>query len=165
MQVRDPGGYQIRAAVLDKATAKVGSGSQFVEVSRVGVRRLAVSSVVMKGESATAQAEPTVRIFRPGSQAVYAYEIYAGVKRGDDLFTSCALLRDGRAVYVSPATPVRLDDGAGDAQTLRVIPIGGTLSLARDLPVGRYSLQVTVAAQHGAHPHLRASQWVDFELR
>jgi hypothetical protein len=88
MLVRDPGGYQIRAAVLDKATGKTGSGSQFVEVPRVGKGRLALSSVLMKGQTddaaaalITARAEPTIRIFRPGSQAVYAYEIYVGVAR------------------------------------------------------------------------------------
>ena len=43
----------------------------------------------------------------PGGQAVYAYEIYDGLKDDDpNLQMAAAVIRDGKVVYQSPFTPV-----------------------------------------------------------
>jgi hypothetical protein len=82
------------AAVRDVNTKAVGSASQYVEVPRVGSGRLALSGVLLQGlvaaDAASAAApeglddavliEPQVRILEPGTEAVYAYEIYDGLK-------------------------------------------------------------------------------------
>jgi VWFA-related protein len=45
--IKEPGGYQIRAAVQDDRSAQIGTSAQFVEVPKVGKGRVALSSVVM----------------------------------------------------------------------------------------------------------------------
>ena len=182
MSVKKPGAYQVRAAVQDVATTRVGSASQFLEVPEVGKGRLALSGILLqaKGGEATAAetaaselqltetvatepdvlGRPTLRIFRPGSEVVYAYEVYDGLgeKAAQALDMSTALIRDGRVVYQSPAEPVR----ARQAETpVRVIPIAGLLTVGNDVPPGPYTLEVSV----GAGSKRRATQWVDLEVR
>jgi VWFA-related protein len=180
MPVKRPGGYQVRLAVRDLASGAIGSASQFLEVPEVGRGRLAVSGVLVTahreggglaavdhaGEAAAERevvtrvlGEPAVRVFEPGSEVVYAYEIYDGLRGAatERIQMSTSLLRDGRVLYESPWTPVRAR--AAEAGP-RVIPIAGRLSLGHDVPPGPYTLQVNVSAD-GRH----AAQWVDLEVR
>ena len=98
--IKEAGGYQIRAAVQDDRSKAIGTSAQFVEVPKVGKDRVALSGVVMMDvESAPAQAgsprrghdamrtdviadgvlgEPAIKIFKPGSQVAYTFEIYDG---------------------------------------------------------------------------------------
>ena len=117
----------MRAAVEDLTSKTVGSASQFLEVPEVGRGRLALSGVLLKGvaESETPQThvepnpdaptglvdgvllEPEVRVLSPGVNAVYAYEIYDGLKDDNpELQMAAAVIRDGKVVYQSPFTPV-----------------------------------------------------------
>jgi len=174
-----PGAYQIRAAVRDTATNRVGSSSQFLEVPAVGRGKLAVSGVLLQGfdpepsedasaagmainsVSADALRQATVRILPPGSKAVYAYEIYDGLRAGSDLETSTTLIRNGAPIYSSQPTPVQhADAGKG----IRIVKVGGSLDLGTDAPDGTYSLRVDVARTRNGKRERRASQWVDFEV-
>jgi len=107
--------------------------------------------------------EPEVRILSPGVNAVYAYEIFDGLKDKDsDLQMATAVIRDGTVVYRSAFTPVTTNvksDG-----TMRVIPIVGTLSLGTDMPAGSYVLQVIVQRREKKKIDER-TQSVDFEIR
>ena len=181
MAVNEPGAYQVRTAVQDLSTSIVGSASQFLEVPEVGKGRLALSGVLLQAKSSSTSAaqaaasdlestgteatddvlgRPTLRIFRPGSDVVYAYEVYDGLdeQAAQRLEMSTSLLRDGRVVYQGPAEPVR----ARKAESrVRVIPIAGLLSLGDDVPPGAYTLQVAV----GSGNKRRAVQWADLEVR
>jgi hypothetical protein len=183
--MKTPGGYQVRAAVRDERSSAIGSGSQFFEIPDVGKKKVALSGVVMQGTAASKEAavagdsaepslapvtiedgvfsEPGIRIFRPGSDAVYTCEIYDGV--GDastNLSTFATLLRDGRTVYQSQASPVTSRQKPG---AMRVVPVAGKLSLGRNMPRGAYTLRVTVSQARGGKVERQASQWVDFEVR
>jgi len=177
--VDKPGPYQVRAAVLDLATGRAGSGSQFLEVPEVGKGKLALSGVLLKGVAAAGVEPdalsvassslssdtllgPTIRILHPGAKAVYAYEIYDGLGDAAGLEMSTTLIRNGKAVYQSPAAPVNAPQAA---EKVRVISIGGSLDLGNDMPSGPYSLQVNVLRQHNGSVDYRASQGVDFEVR
>jgi VWFA-related protein len=180
VSLKAEGGYQIRAAVRDTSTGAVGSSSQFVLVPKVGLGQLAISSVLMQGEmpasamakadeatgiSAETRQQPAVRIFSPASQVTYAYEIYAGLKAEESLLTSVTLLHDGDPVYSSPAQPIAANAGAPRGKGVQVIPIGGTLSLGRDLPPGAYALRVNVIRDRPKAKTRSVAQWVDFEVR
>ena len=92
--------------------------------------------------------EPAIKIFKPGTEVVYAFEIYDGRgKRKDGFSTRVTLIRDGKAFYTTPPAPV----GAApkDAKPVGSVPVGGKLSLGRGLPRGTYTLQVSVAPQSG----------------
>jgi VWFA-related protein len=177
LPMKEPGGYQIRAAVLDARSKAVGSSAQFVEVPKVGKGQLALSGVVMMdvasaaaGAATTVAAdalsdgvlgEPAVKIFRPGAEVAYTCEIYDGSKGASDGFaTTATLLRDGRPFFSSP--PAAVKSKAADAE-VRSVPVGGRLSLGEKLPRGSYTLQVSVAPGGARRPH--ATQWVEFEVR
>jgi VWFA-related protein len=184
--INEPGGYQIRAAVQDDRSRAIGTSAQFVEVPKVGKDHVALSGVVMMevaaagtaapGETPAATAmrtdviadgvlgEPAIKIFKPGSEVAYTFEIYDGRgKRKDGFSTRATLIRDGKAFYTTNPAPV----GAApkDAVPVGAVPVGGTLSLGRGLPRGNYTLQVSVAPQSGKGRDRHASQWVDFEVR
>jgi VWFA-related protein len=185
LPIREAGGYQIRAAVQDDRSKAIGSSAQFVEVPKVGKDQVALSGVVMMDVASAAAAtgaaaaaaglrtdaiadgvlgEPAIKIFRPGSEVAYTFEIYDGRgKRTDGFATQATLLRDGKPFYTTPPAPV----GAApkDAKPIGAVPVGGTLSLGRGLPRGTYTLQVSVAPQSGKGRGRQASQWVDFEVR
>ena len=185
LAIKEPGGYQVRAAVQDMHSKAVGTGAQFVEVPDVGKDRVALSGVVMMDvaslDPATATArtattlatdaigdgvlgEPAIKIFRPGSEVVYTCEIYDGRKKRTEGFaTQATLIRDGREVFTTPPSPVAA--GAKDAKPVGSVAVGGKLSLGRRLPPGTYTLQVSVGPRTGGRRSAQATQWVDFEVR
>src|SRR5205085_5904727 len=91
--VKNPGAYQLRVAVRDASTEKLGSASQFIEVPDLKKDRLALSGIVMQAaESAApggatnaaegAQKEPdpqgsaALRRFHAGDRVDYFFNIY-----------------------------------------------------------------------------------------
>jgi VWFA-related protein len=188
VSIAAPGGYQVRAAVQDVHSKAIGTSSQFVDVPRVGKGLVALSGVVMMdvgalrrhngddgdGDAPTLLAadaigdgvlgEPAIKIFKPGTQVVYACEVYDGRgKREEGFSTRATLLRDGKAIYTSPAAPIGGADKA--AKPVGSVPVGGTVQLGRKLPPGTYTLQVSVSPRAGRDRNRQASQWVDFEVR
>ncbi len=151
--VDKPGAYQIRAAVRDLDSGRLGSGSQFLEVPRVGKGKLALSGVLLKGFAAEttdtakdgtievssgladdALLAPTVRILKPGTKAIYAYEIYNGLGDEANLQMSTTLLRNGKAVYHSPGSASEC--AASLTRRSASSSIGGSLDLGADMPSG-----------------------------
>jgi VWFA-related protein len=182
-RIKEPGAYQMRAAVRDANTTLVGSASQYIEVPKVGRGRLALSGVLLKGVADVVDAstppivneaapagladavllEPQVRVLEPGTEAVYAYEIYDGLKPADadSLQMGTTLLRDGRVVYQSPFSAVR--PPARQGGKVRAIPIAGKLALGADMPAGAYTLEVIVRGKNRGK--LERRQWLDFEVQ
>jgi VWFA-related protein len=177
---KEPGPYQMRAAVEDLSSKRVGSAAQFLEVPEVGSGTLALSGVILKGVTdSTSQSggtpkseapaglvdgvllEPEVRVLSPGDNAVYAFEIYDGLK-GDnpDLQMATAVIRDGKAVYQSPFTPVVASPKSG--ARMRAIPVAATLTLAPDMVPGPYTLEVTIRGADAKK--VERKQWLDFEV-
>ena len=72
------------------------------------------------------------------------------------------MLRDGQPIFTSPPAPVEAGTRAESAT--QAIPVGGRLSLGRQLSPGAYTLQVSVAPA-GAPGRARATQWAEFEVR
>jgi hypothetical protein len=107
--------------------------------------------------------EPQVRVLEPGTEAVYAYEIYDGLKpaEGESLQMATTLLRDGRVVYQSAFSAVTPPSRQGGR--VRAIPIAGKLALGADMPAGAYTLGVVVRGKDRAK--LERRQWLDFEVR
>ena len=183
MKVKDSGAYQLRAAVRDVHTQLTGSASQFLDVPEVGKGKLALSGVLLKGfteaeagsDESTAPVvapdglaeavllEPEVRVLQPGTEAVYAYEIYDGLdpKKASDLQMGTALLREGQVVYQSPFSPVAA--APRGQKKLRAIPVAGKLALGTDMPAGTYTLEVIVRGKDAKK--LERRQWLDFEVR
>jgi VWFA-related protein len=181
--VKKPGAYQLRVAVRDTTTEKIGSASQFIEVPDIGKKRLTLSGIVVQGmdsakpasvgaeqaasatEGATdSQSSPSQRVLRPGMRLQYGFAIYnARIDRASgqpQLEAQVRLLRNGQAVYTSKAAPVRSDAQAD----WREILVGGSLDLGAHFEPGEYLLQVIVTDRQADDKHSMATQWVDFEV-
>jgi VWFA-related protein len=158
MPVDRPGGYQVRAAVLDTASGRVGSASQFVEVPKVE-GRLVLSGIAVSGDADEQAADPdttaAVRRFPPGAMVTYACFAY---NAGSGLEVRPTVYRDTTAVYEPAAMPLD-PTGQRDPHRLAVM---GRLHLPAGLEPGAYSLEVAVRETGGKRRAAR--QWIEFEI-
>lgn len=160
--LKDPGAYQVRVAVRRVDGKGLGSASQFLEVPRVGKRRLAMSSVVL-GPRVDEAGGGTVLprgVFDRGQPIAYAYEIYDGIsaKAGEPLTTRLTIVRDGRPIAEGADQAVARPPGKGDVRTIPIAGVANTTGLSP----GRYALQVTVS---DARCRCATSQAAEFEFR
>jgi hypothetical protein len=155
------GGYQIRAAVLDERSQAIGASAQFVEVPRVGQKRVALSGIVLAepGGGGT----PLTTTFAPGSRVEYRGTLYDGQRLGGGFSVSATVLRDGTLVHAIP--PAALAGAPPDAPAVAPIPFRGTLALGDDFAPGLYTLQVTIEPEINGKKSRPVRQWVDFEVR
>ena len=177
--IRKPGAYQVRTAVRDEASDRVGSANQFIEVPDLKKDRLALSGVILtgaseaqtverkEGEEAKAAAgsvtSPAVRVLADGSSIRYAFLIFnAKVDKTNrpQVETQVRLFKDGKAVYSGPVRPY--SPGA-QYQAKRLAAIG-TMRLGPGLAPGQYVLQVVVRDKLAKEKYRVATQWIDFEV-
>jgi VWFA-related protein len=146
-----PGLYQLRAAVRDEKTGKVGSATQWIEVPDLSKKQLTLSSLLLraskKNEAAPASAEPQFSVdhhFNRGSQLNFLMFIYNATRTAPagpspDVTAQVEVLHNGAAVV---STPVRKLNMEGMADLAR-IPYGGQFPLEA-LQAGRYELKITI---------------------
>lgn len=183
--VRQPGAYQLRFAVRDAATERIGSASEFVEVPEVDKgTRLAVSGLVAagyepppppagasgaqpsteEGYEPNPELSPAVRRFRRGTRMDFGYVIYNA--RSDKstgkpkLMTQVRLFRDGKQVFASDAEAF----DPGTQIDLKRLTATGRLRLGGDLTPGEYLLQVIVTDALAPEREGTVTQWTDFEI-
>jgi VWFA-related protein len=177
--IAKPGAYQLRMAVRDASTEKVGSANQFIEAPDLSGGRLALSGLVLSGEDSPQsardgavsveakydpQSSPAVRRLKRGTELFYNFAVYnARVDKGTAkprLTFQARLFRDGREVYAGRQMPV----AAGAQSDAKHVLTGGRMSLGPKAALGEYVLQVVVTdAPEGERPRT-ASQWIDFEI-
>ncbi len=184
LPVKKPGAYQLRIAVRDAASERVGSANQFVEVPDLTKGRLTLSGMSVTAEppgmrKAAAAAPPpaqaegaaedvethgtaALRIFRPGTSLIYALQIFnakldpAGHPQ---IETYMRVFRDGKRIYSTKPEPVP----AGQKDLKRLLT-AGRLELSPAAVSGDYVLQVVVTDTLADPKRRTASQWIDFEL-
>jgi VWFA-related protein len=175
---KQPGAYQLRVAVRDTASARLGSAAQLVEVPALAANRIALSGITLSTESepsksasdsaqggetgvATNMANLAMRRFRSSSNLYYGYVVYVGGSRkpteAPALLAEVKLFREGTLVYGGAAKAI---DTAGQTDFERISAAGG-LRL-NSLAPGAYVLQVTVKDQAGTRGD--TTQLIDFEV-
>jgi VWFA-related protein len=172
--VKNPGAYQLRVAVRDASTEKLGSASQFIEVPDLKKDRLALSGIIMQSGGAAASAEgvgsesdpqgnPAVRRFHVGQEISYFYNIYNA--RADKatgrphVQTQMRMFRDREQVYEGALT----DFDTARQTDLANLHAGMRVRLSALQP-GEYVLQVTVTDLNAPEKRRAATQWIDFEV-
>jgi hypothetical protein len=181
--VKRAGAYQMRVAVRDAATNRLGSAGQFIEVPDLTSGRLSLSSIVVSSidpklarvaqpGAAGGQGEDqyeqqigaAVRRLHYGMLLDYGYMIYNAqldkVKKQPQLRTQIRLLRDGQQVF---AGNVNSFDPSGQTDMRRLM-VGGRFQIGEVLPPGDYVLQVIVTDQLAKEKYRTATQWIDFEV-
>lgn len=170
MPLKQGGPYQVRVAVRDAGSGKVGAATQYVEVPELEKKRLALSGIVLSGAPAAAGAGegdprlgPAVRVLPRGTLLDYRYHIYnaqADAAGRPQVQTQMRLFRDGRQVFGGRVLPL----DATEQKDLKRLAAGGRLRLGPELTPGAYLLQVTVTDALAPEKHRVATQWIDFEI-
>ena len=170
--LKRPGPYQLRIALRDGGSNRIGSASQFIDVPDVKKKRLTLSGLIIEGltQSSEKAADNTVdsddpsatvalRMFRPGIDTRYFCEVYNAARGRDgrtDLESETRLYREGVEVFRSSprAVPVGADPKAP-------IIAGGILQMRSSMPTGSYVFEIVVSDKLAKK---RATQTIDFEV-
>jgi hypothetical protein len=190
LPIKKPGAYQLRAAVRDHSSKKLGAANQFIEVPDMKKSPLALSGIIMRRthtsptaavEAANAsdrgvsnsegrieetdpQANAVVRRFRRGQVIEYGYLIYNApldkASRRPMIETQMRLYRDGQRVFEGRLAAMNT---AMQPDLARLVA-GGTLRLGNELAPGDYDLQVIIRDLANRDKPRLATQWIDFEI-
>ena len=177
--VKKAGPYQMRVVLRDDATQQLGSATQFIDIPDVSKDRLQLSGIMLGADQPQTQSPavsaegalaaddpdstPAVRIFKPGTTIVYAYQILnarSGSDKTPQLEGQVRLFRDGRQVYASMPSNVIADKQENPKRLLSA----GRMQLTQ-IPPGQYVLQVLIADKLRNEKDRTAAQSIDFEIR
>lgn len=176
--VQNPGAYQMRVAVRDAGSGKMGSANQFVEVPNLKRRRLALSGILLKqlepeetpaglGKDSSpaldAKGNEAIRIFKPGEKVGWFYQIFnakSGADQHASLNVQVRLFRDGLQVIESEPAVARLPQNSAAGY----LSASGHMLIGPKLTPGDYALQLVVTDNLARKKHASASQWIDFAV-
>lgn len=162
MPAKKPGSYQVRIAVRDRTSAKIGSAGQFIEVPDLDNKQLAVSGLVLRSAAAattpaTVMATPPGRRFPLNSDLYFAFFIY---NASPNLVLQTKLFRDGKVVKMVAEQPIDVLNKDALGRNL----ITNVMRLTPDLEPGNYYLQVVIIGKATKDKRSAVTQWVDFEV-
>jgi VWFA-related protein len=193
LPVKKPGAFQLRIAVRDTGSGRVGSANQYIEVPDVkkerltlsgiylaereeagGVRASAVAGAAERAPGADAggegkldgsepQSGPAVRRFHPGGLIEYGYEVYNA--RLDKATRRPQLQSQVRLFRDNQlAFAGKVVNLNGKVDARRLVAFG-RLRLGANLTPGEYVLQVVVTDTLANEKNRVTAQWIDFEIR
>jgi VWFA-related protein len=180
--IKKPGAYQLRVALRDQASARVGSSSQFVEVPDIKKRRLEISGILLSaaprvttspelegaipndpGNSDPANSA-ALRQFHPGETVRYGFVIYnphVDQATGQpQLQTQIRIFRDGQPVFTGKVQRFNLNN----PPDINRLAAASSIRLGGDMSPGEYVFQVIVHDLLAGDKYGTASQWVDFKI-
>ena len=163
LPMKKPGSYQVRMAVRDDDSGRLGSDSQAVEVPDSKPSRLSVAGLIMQGVNTQIRGGPAVRRFASGDTFEYSYLVYGArqsAKNSTDLTTQLKLFHGSEEVFTGRVLPPTT---AKELNRESII-VGGTFRLGNALPPGDFFLQVIVTDKLAPRDAQSSSQWIDFEI-
>ncbi|HEX5966387.1 MAG TPA: VWA domain-containing protein, partial [Pyrinomonadaceae bacterium] len=143
------GSYQVRIAVRDRTSSKIGSAGEFVAVPDLDNKRLAASGIVLRGVSQAStptavMANPSARRFLVNSDLYFAFAVYnAAINPATqlpNLTMQARLFREGNAVGPPSEIPIEVKNQVDVSRPF----INGSLRLNSNLEPGDYYLQVVI---------------------
>jgi hypothetical protein len=192
--VKKAGPYQLRIAVRDTATDRLGSVGQFIEVPDLSKRRLSLSGLLLgnPGEDAVTTAHPASVAPSDNAAASYQTQIQAAGAPEIEPDTAVRRIRLGAPLdYGFVIYNAKLDKTTSRPQLLRQVrlfrdgrlihtsepqplDIGQQKDLKRiliteqlqisGLTPGQNVLQIVITDLLAKGQHQMASQWIDFEV-
>jgi VWFA-related protein len=178
--MKKPGAYQLRVAIRDDGSEKIGSANQFIEVPDLKKQHLTLSGVVLENltadqfrklgsiaANANYRAEinsdpltdTSMRRFKRGTVLRYAFGVY-NAKAPNQTKTQIRVFRDGKLFFQGKPTPL---DTTGQ-KDLQHLSASGAFNLGNQMETGNYVLQLIVTDNApGAKPRI-ATQFSEFEL-
>lgn len=182
IQLKKPGAYQMRVALRDIGSEKIGSASQFIEVPDFKKNRLLISSLILENMSVenfnnainnsnTANRVSTdpltdtaLRQFRKGTIVRYGYEVYNAVldkqTQKPNLQTQLRVFRDGKLLLEGKPAEF-LPENLVDFKQIKGL---GAMSLGEKMEAGEYVMQVVVTDTLAKEKRRIATQFIPFEI-
>ena len=174
--IKKPGAYQLRVALRDQASERVGSSSQFVDVPDMKKRRLEISGILLSatppGTNPSDQAQTdldpansaAVRQFRQGETMRYSFVIYNPhvdpATNQPQLQTQVRIFRDGQPVFTGKLQRFPLNN----PPEITRLSAASAIRLGPDMTPGEYVLQVIVNDLLAGDKYATTSRWVDFKI-
>jgi hypothetical protein len=175
--VKKAGAYQLRIALHDHGSDKIGSANQFIEVPNLKKNRLTLSGVVLEnlsypewekreaGKTVTPSdplTDTSLRRFKRGTVLNYGFTIYNAKAPGtaSTLSYQTRVFRDGKPIFESALKPVTTT-GAGDPGT---VGFNAALALGSVMVPGDYVLEIAITDSLAKGKGRTATQYVQFEL-
>ncbi|HYM77254.1 MAG TPA: VWA domain-containing protein [Candidatus Dormibacteraeota bacterium] len=173
-----PGPYQLRVAVRDASSKKMGAASQFVEVPDLKHNHLAVSGILMKQQDAAPgkqsayatqsvaldpKGNEAIRIFKPGENVGWEFQIFnahKGPSEKPDVTVETRIFREGSEIARSEPVPVSFPNNV----PLTQLAASGKMVLSSKFLPGDYALQVVVTDNLAKKKNAIASQSIDFTV-
>ena len=149
LPLKRAGAFQVRVAVRDSTSQRIGAAGQFVQAPSFGDGSLALSGIVLYAEKLNVEDDEVrralvLRRFHPGASLVFGYTIYnPGIDKKTNLphlTTQTVVFRDSIKVYSSDRSPV----AATGYADLKRINTGARLQLGPALTPGEYTVQIVV---------------------
>ena len=184
--MKKAGAYQLRVAIRDVQSEKVGSASQFIEVPDIKKDKLNISGIVLEnltrrqweiGSTDAPQTNTTqnvdlttnpmtdtsLRKFKRGTILRYGYEVYNSkldASKKPNLTAQIRIFRDGKLLLEGKKTPIDIS-GQTDLERIKSV---GAFSLGSEMPTGDYILQIVITDNLAKEKQKITSQFVQFEL-
>jgi VWFA-related protein len=159
MSAKQPGSYQVRVAVRDGTSGKLGSAGQFVDSPDLNRKRVALSGIILRRTGTAAQAavmaNPPDRRFQGNSDLYATLVVYNPTP---NLMMQTKLFREGKPLLANAPVPIEFKEG--DSRKL----ITDAIHLAPELEPGDYYLQVVITDATAKDKRPAVTQWVQFEI-
>lgn len=185
MPIKKPGAYQLRVALRDVQSEKVGAASQFVEAPNLKKNRLTLSGIVLQNLTAAqfdkiagaqpptgaqnsddvpdTQTDTALRRFRRGTILWFGFVVYNAKSEAGNppqLTTQTRIFRDGKLFFEGKPSPVNIS-GQSD---MRRINAQSAFTLPTQMQSGDYVLQIVVTDALAKEKYRATTQWIDFEV-
>ena len=166
LEIKKPGPYQLRVAVVDTGSGNTGSASRFLEVPNLARNTFALSSLTMaagdlrQSEPNPDDLSPAIRSFPRGRVFSYGLTVFnAPITNNQPVVHLLPrLIRGDQVVWQGKPIPVVHRPGLD----IRRLPAGGILTLGENTLPGEYLLEVQAVTTTGKP--ITLSQWIDFTL-
>ena len=176
--VKKAGAYQMRVAVRDSASAKVGSASQFIEVPDIKKQKVMLSGIVFENftaaewkkyeagnteKSTDPQTDTSLRRFKKDTVLRYGVDIYnakVDAAQKPNLLTQIRVFREGKLILDGKPKPLEYVQQPGSSK----INFLGALNLGAEIQPGDYVLQIIVTDTLAKEKNRLATQWIQFEV-
>jgi VWFA-related protein len=175
--IKNAGAYQLRVALRDHGSDRLGSANQFVEVPNVKKGNLVLSGVLLENipfdewqkrnlgqdvSNTDPSNDTSLRQFKRGTVLNYAFTIYnaQGAATSPNLSYQTRVFRDGEAIFEGAVQPVV----ASQSDSPKNIGFSGSLALGTGMEPGDYVLQVVIKDNLARSKRNTASTFVQFEI-
>lgn len=161
-----PGAYQIRTAVRDAASRKLGSSYAFLDIPDFNRRAVTLSSLALSPPP-EAPVVPAIRPewneFAPGASVRFRCEVFGLKTPGKPpapprVEVGVRLYRGGAPVVDIPPAAASIEN-QGDLRFL-----AGSVQIPNDLPSGNYEMELMAYDRQEAPKKPAAMQWTDLTI-